>query len=299
MNSHQRRDLERPETLGRVRDLAAGERRVELVDEDRRARVRDGSARRSRCGRSGRGSARPRGRRRACGPSPPARAGGRPSTTARRRRRSSPRRPVSTRYELTRPLPRRRMPGPISTVPSWRQASATARRRPRAPHRRTAATPRAPTARSRGRSAPPAPRSATGSIHRNVPAPPKWPNVAGLLARPIQCGALPSCSSRPRPQSHGSKRPTPGTTPTSPGNATVVAAASGLGATERRAQAARRRARRGRRAARGGPATAARRGVVSSIPSGARTQLAERRPRTAGPSAPPTSAPSASNPGFE
>ena len=41
--------------------------------------ARAGSARRSRCGRCGRGSGRPPGRRRASGPSPPARPGARPS----------------------------------------------------------------------------------------------------------------------------------------------------------------------------------------------------------------------------
>ena len=47
-------------------------------------------------------------------------------------------------------------------------------------------------------------RSTTGSTQTNVPEPPKWPNVAGLFASPIQWGRLPSCSSGPRPQSHGS-----------------------------------------------------------------------------------------------
>ena len=40
----------------------------------------------------------------------------------------------------------------------------------------------------------------------------------GELRVPVQCGRLPSRSSRPRPQSFGSKRPKPGRTPPSPGN---------------------------------------------------------------------------------
>ena len=54
---------------------------------------------------------------------------------------------------------------------------------------------------------------------------------AGLLASAIQCGDLPSCSSNPRPQSSGSNRPTPGSRPTRPGKATVVAVAKVSGAT--------------------------------------------------------------------
>ena len=51
---------------------------------------------------------------------------------------------------------------------------------------------------------------ASGSTQRNVPLRPKWPNVRGELRAPVQCGALPSRSSRPRPQSFGSCRPKPG-----------------------------------------------------------------------------------------
>lgn len=43
----------------------------------------------------------------------------------------------------------------------------------------------------------------TGSIHRNVPDCPKWPNVAGDEERPVQCGDLESRISKPSPQSLG------------------------------------------------------------------------------------------------
>ncbi len=117
---------------------------------------------------------------------------------------------------------------------------ARRRRRPRAPNRRTAATPRAPTDRTRGRSARPAPGRPPDRSTGTSPTPPKCPNVAGLFRSPIQCGVLPSCSSGPRPQSHGSNRPTPGTTPTRPGNATVVAARTVAGADQRRPEQLRR-----------------------------------------------------------
>ena len=50
----------------------------------------------------------------------------------------------------------------------------------------------------------------SGSTQRNVPLPPKWPNVRGELREPVQCGALPSRSSKPSPQSFGSMRPKSG-----------------------------------------------------------------------------------------
>jgi hypothetical protein len=74
---------------------------------------------------------------------------------------------------------------------------------------------------------------ASGSTQRKVPVPPKWPNVRGEFSEPVQCGRFPSRSSKPRPQSFGSCRPKPGSTPTRPGNTTVVASASVSGATRR------------------------------------------------------------------
>ena len=62
------------------------------------------------------------------------------------------------------------------------------------------------------------PTSASGSTHIIVPAPPKWPNVAAELARPVQCGALSPRTSTPRPHGHGSNFPTSGTIPASAAN---------------------------------------------------------------------------------
>ena len=59
---------------------------------------------------------------------------------------------------------------------------------------------------------------------------PKWPNVAGELSEPVQCGDFASRSSKPRPQSFGVWRPKPGSTPSRPGNWTEVASASVSGA---------------------------------------------------------------------
>ena len=47
----------------------------------------------------------------------------------------------------------------------------------------------------------------------------------GELRAPVQCGLLPSRSSKPSPQSFGSCRPNPGSTPSRPGNCTVAASA--------------------------------------------------------------------------
>ena len=75
--------------------------------------------------------------------------------------------------------------------------------------------------------------SASGSTQRNVPLPPKWPNVRGEFRSPVQCGRFASRSSTPRPQSFGSMRPMSGSTPTRPGNWTEVASASVSGAIKR------------------------------------------------------------------
>ena len=98
---------------------------------------------------------------------------------------------------------------------------------PRAPHPTGAARPSIAQSPNgavgearRGRRPPP------GSTQRNVPLRPKWPNVRAELRAPVQCGDLPSRSSKPSPQSFGFWRPKPGSTPSSPGNCTVVASAS-------------------------------------------------------------------------
>src|SRR5439155_15021807 len=70
-----------------------------------------------------------------------------------------------------------------------------------------------------------------GSTQRNVPDCPKWPKVRGELFAPVQCGLLPSRSSKPRPQSFGFWLPKPGRTPGRPGKATAVASARVSGAT--------------------------------------------------------------------
>src|SRR4029079_5460253 len=67
---------------------------------------------------------------------------------------------------------------------------------------------------------------ATGSTQRKVPLAPKWPNVRSELCEPVQGGDLASRSSKVRPQSFGSIRPSPGRTPSRPANWTVVASAS-------------------------------------------------------------------------
>ena len=110
------------------------------------------------------------------------------------------------------------------------------------PRPTAAATRRPPSRRTRGRSGSASAIPASGSTQRNVPLRPKWPNVRGEFRAPVQCGDLPSRSSKPSPQSFGSCRPKPGSTPTSPGNWTVVASASVSGASRvRRLQLARER----------------------------------------------------------
>ena len=96
----------------------------------------------------------------------------------------------------------------------------------RGPRPAGAATRRRPSRRRRGRSGTPSATPASGSTQRNVPLRPKWPNVRGELRAPVQCGDLASRSSKPEPQSFGSCRPKPGSTPARPGNCTVAASAS-------------------------------------------------------------------------
>ena len=97
----------------------------------------------------------------------------------------------------------------------------------------------------------PSARPASGSSQRKVPLPPKWPNVRGELRAPVQCGDLSSRSSKPRPQSFGSKRPKSGRTPARPGTAR---SSPPRASPARRASGAAARARRsaGRRASRAG-----------------------------------------------
>src|SRR3954453_22469810 len=59
---------------------------------------------------------------------------------------------------------------------------------------------------------------ATGSSQKKVPAPPKCPNVSADGDGPAQWPRLPEVHSKVNPQSSGSKRPTFGSTPRSPGN---------------------------------------------------------------------------------
>src|SRR3954454_22253028 len=67
---------------------------------------------------------------------------------------------------------------------------------------------------------------ASGSTQRKVPLAPKCPKVRSELREPVQWGDFASRSSKVSPQSFGSIRPRPGSTPTSPGNWTAVASAS-------------------------------------------------------------------------
>ena len=134
----------------------------------------------------------------------------------------------------------------------------------------------------------------SGSTQRNVPLPPKWPNVRGEFREPVQCGCFSSRSSKPRPQSFGSMRPKPGRTPSRPGNATVVASASVSGATsvgrsssraereqvvERAVRAPRPASRAARRRARAARSTAARE-VLGERHLGAPRDLLARAPRS-------------------
>ena len=56
---------------------------------------------------------------------------------------------------------------------------------------------------------------------------PKCPNVSGLFREPVQWGDFSPRTSKPSPQSQGSNRPYPGSTPRRPGKATLVAGVSG------------------------------------------------------------------------
>ena len=61
---------------------------------------------------------------------------------------------------------------------------------------------------------------ASGSTQRNVPLPPKCPNVLWRVRVPDQCGAFPPLTSTPSPQSSGLKRPKSGKHAVEPGNCT-------------------------------------------------------------------------------
>jgi DNA-binding transcriptional regulator LsrR (DeoR family) len=70
------------------------------------------------------------------------------------------------------------------------------------------------------------PRPLSGSTQRKDPLWPKWPKVRGEASAAVQCGSFVPRSSKPRPQSLGSWRPKPGSTPDSPGKLGVVASAT-------------------------------------------------------------------------
>ena len=156
-----------------------------------------------------------------------------------------------------------------------------ARPRPIPPARRrpAPARPGRPTDRRGGRPGRRRSRPASGSTHRNEPDRPKWPKVRGELAVPVQCGRLSPRISTPRPQSHGSNRPKPGSTPARPANWTEVASAwvaalTRVGTASSRPSASRSpsgpaRARRRRPCAVGGSRT------VSPIHSGSSTASAQ------------------------
>ena len=67
---------------------------------------------------------------------------------------------------------------------------------------------------------------AAGSTQTKGPLCPKCPKVRAELRPPVQCGALASRNSNPRPQSQGSWYPKPGRTPARPGKTTSVAPSS-------------------------------------------------------------------------
>ena len=136
-----------------------------------------------------------------------------------------------------------------------------------------------------------------GSTHRNVPDPPKCPNADGLLRSPIQCGRLPSWSSRPETPVARIEVADPRHHAGSPGKATVDARAAIAGGT-----------RVGR------SELAGERRQVRERPSrpcdGRSTRTVERHPERSEdptvqelvestPARSATSAPSASYPGFE
>ena len=141
-------------------------------------------------------------------------------------------------------------------------------------------------------------RAASGSTQRKQPLAPKWPKADGERRSPIQWGRLPSWSSKPRPQSQGSKRPTPGTRPARPGTGRwwprrtgrgrppvrPARAGSGPGGPGRRGS--RRLRRPGRRRSRGGgragsPASPAGRARWSTASSRRSCPRRRRPPRPA------------------
>ena len=129
-----------------------------------------------------------------------------------------------------------------------------------------------------------APRS--GSTQRNVPAPPKWPNVRGEVQRPRPVrAASPSLSSKPRPQSFGSKRPKPGRTPSRPGNCDRRRLGERLAARRASARAA-RAARRTRSASEPWTSAPAEPRSSRRIPSGSKHGRARGTRETASPPAP-------------
>src|SRR5271165_5196878 len=73
--------------------------------------------------------------------------------------------------------------------------------------------------------------SASGSAQMNVPVWPKCPNVRAELRAAVQCGDFESLISKPSPQSLGRCTPYPGSTPSRPGNWTVIASACICGET--------------------------------------------------------------------
>ena len=127
--------------------------------------------------------------------------------------------------------------------------------------------PPAPTARSRGRSGRPAPHRGQGRPTGRCPTRRNARTSPGSSGSPSSAGPCRRCSSKPSPQSSGSNRPTPGSTPASPGNAVVVARSSvarvtSVGRSSSPASAARSRSGPWR------PSDGRPSSSVSSIPSG-------------------------------
>ena len=93
----------------------------------------------------------------------------------------------------------------------------------------------------------------------------------GCCAYPSSARSLPSWSSKPRPQSRGSKRPTPGSTPSSPGQRDVGRRGERRRGEERRAE---QLASEPARSSRGpwSPCDGRSTRVVAAIPSGSRTR---------------------------
>ena len=150
-------------------------------------------------------------------------------------------------------------------------------RRARGRGRRTAATPRAPRARTRDRSGRrrPAPRpgrpTGTSRNRRSARTSPDCCQPA------IQCGAFPSCSSKPRPQSQRIEPPDPGQQPDESRERDRRRDGERLGRDERRGQELDGQRRQVGRADREAPATAARRASSRAIPSGSSTHARMHR----------------------